>query len=789
MSEFPFRSLYLSKAGACTGNMLIRGNLTFSEVLFLFIITSLLAVTVSKISRAFLVPKQLRHLPRVSILKLLLSYARGEPDDFRAQKLLMPFSEQGHGLVLVWALGRWIVHVLSHDLASDLFTDIDRFPKELPPDGLLLWHLIGTSNVVTANGKQWKQQSAIIRGGLNAGIPIDTFVALSEKVTAILHRSIKEPVDFSDIAQRYAIEAVSSAVIGHEFNCLDQESEFVTAYNGIMKEIASPIYLVLPWLEKIVPRHYLRNRIDQFLGRVSLLLKDKKDHPGKDMMTAMINSSEMTPEIQRNNVVTSLIAGHETSAGSLASLAYFLAAHPEIQNKVREEARNFFSSSEDITADRLKKVPYLDACIKEALRINTPASFVVPRLTTASAMLGNYFIPEKTSITANLYAIHHDSRLHRDPHSFDPDRFMLESDGKAKSSWLPFSCGPRQCPARTFALFEQRVLMLTLLKNFHWRLPSTSRHSSGIMNALSPFAVTIPEDMYLQFEPLSEKLIRDPSVTKTAGLELVLGEITSTIIIDSKKARAGDVNLSKIRDVVRKEGALNGWLVFADLLPHHGIHRQLVTDVLQCASTYKRIRSRPAPEGTAGISMTVTWEREDLGLFELGPKGLGGKGWQSNIGYLNLITTWSGKGFAPLGPCTLFIWLGLQKKIIAPENADDCAALQMLSTVDYDFDKLEVNHGGFHHALNIAREAVKSDDNAVRGACLASMISFDLQREVRKSQQEWCISKNGARNFGPADISPSDWVKPPWLTAQAYAPSATREHQNIVKAELACSSQ
>lgn len=83
-----------------------------------FISLSLLDTAVSKISRTFLVPKKLRHLPRVSIVKLLLSYARGEPDDIRAQRLLMPFSEKGHDLVLVWALGRWIVHVLNHEVCS-----------------------------------------------------------------------------------------------------------------------------------------------------------------------------------------------------------------------------------------------------------------------------------------------------------------------------------------------------------------------------------------------------------------------------------------------------------------------------------------------------------------------------------------------------------------------------------------------------------------------------------------------------------------------------------------------
>ena len=79
-------------------------------------LTQLLALIflglVAFVIKAFRVPAELRHLPRVSIVRLLISYLTVEEENHRIQRLLMPFAQRGHGLVVVWALGRWMVHIL-----------------------------------------------------------------------------------------------------------------------------------------------------------------------------------------------------------------------------------------------------------------------------------------------------------------------------------------------------------------------------------------------------------------------------------------------------------------------------------------------------------------------------------------------------------------------------------------------------------------------------------------------------------------------------------------------------
>jgi hypothetical protein len=99
------------------------------------------------------VPAQLAHLPRAPLLPLLKSYLRNEPDDVRYRALILPMLDRdGHGIVLVWMLGRWIVHVLDWRLGRAM-ADTLALEKEAPPDGMLLWKLIGRQNFIFANGE------------------------------------------------------------------------------------------------------------------------------------------------------------------------------------------------------------------------------------------------------------------------------------------------------------------------------------------------------------------------------------------------------------------------------------------------------------------------------------------------------------------------------------------------------------------------------------------------------------------------------------------------------------
>jgi cytochrome P450 len=182
---------------------------------------------------------------------------------------------------------------------------------------------------------------------------------------------------------------------------------------------------------------------------------------------------------------------------------YFLATHPEIQAAAREEVLRVVGPTADpsVTSLSASSLPYVNACIREALRINTPVSYIVPRTTTDGVTLGKYYIPPNTSLIYNIYAVHHRDDVWGDPHVFRPNRFLEQTEKSPilKDAWVAFASGPRQCPARNFALYEQRALVVMLLREYEWSLPTDSIHKHGLKNAFSPFALTLPQDLHITF--------------------------------------------------------------------------------------------------------------------------------------------------------------------------------------------------------------------------------------------------------------------------------------------------
>jgi cytochrome P450 len=100
----------------------------------------------------------------------------------------------------------------------------------------------------------------------------------------------------------------------------------------------------------------------------------------------------------------------------------------------------------------MKKFSFLNACIKEALRINSPISLLPARWTVEPVILGKYFIPQGTSVVPNICAVHHNPVNWPEPEKFDPYRFIEARTRPIVN--IPFGIGPRQCVARQFSLFE-----------------------------------------------------------------------------------------------------------------------------------------------------------------------------------------------------------------------------------------------------------------------------------------------------------------------------------------------
>lgn len=176
-------------------------------------------------------------------------------------------------------------------------------------------------------------------------------------------------------------------------------------------------------------------------------------------------------------------AGSDTTAAALSSTLYHLLSNPHTLGKLRDEFDEQlpFNSDEDpesaVSAySSVSGLPYLRACIDETLRLRPPIAFQLPRLVHApeGASIAGQHIRQGTVVAVSPYAIHRNKDLYPDPHTFNPDRWLDESDPeqirRLKAYTIPFSQGSRACIGRHIAIVELQILISTLVRRYDMTL-------------------------------------------------------------------------------------------------------------------------------------------------------------------------------------------------------------------------------------------------------------------------------------------------------------------------------
>ncbi|MFC7702968.1 cytochrome P450 [Plastorhodobacter daqingensis] len=173
----------------------------------------------------------------------------------------------------------------------------------------------------------------------------------------------------------------------------------------------------------------------------------------------------MTTAELRDNLLTFIVAGHETTALTLAWALYLCAFDQDVQARARAEAQVALGDRAATVAD-LPALPYIRQIVDETLRLYPPAAFLSRTAQKADQLCGREVRPGDT-IMLPIYALHRNHLLWPDPHRFDPARF---ADPKAidRFAYLPFGDGPRVCIGAAFALQEAVVILATLLARFRF---------------------------------------------------------------------------------------------------------------------------------------------------------------------------------------------------------------------------------------------------------------------------------------------------------------------------------
>jgi cytochrome P450 len=194
-----------------------------------------------------------------------------------------------------------------------------------------------------------------------------------------------------------------------------------------------------------------------------------------------------------------VVAGTETSVTTIRWSLVTFANHPQIQSQIQKEIDSVVPRSRLPSLDDRPNLPYLEATILELMRRRTVAPLSIPRETSCDTEVSGYFIPAKSMVFANLYAVHMNPDVWSDPESFRPERF-LDENGKVigKDRVIPFGLGRRSCLGELLARQEAFLFIAGLLQRFNICPPDGQQYIEchdvlSITMAPSPFSVRLTD--------------------------------------------------------------------------------------------------------------------------------------------------------------------------------------------------------------------------------------------------------------------------------------------------------
>ncbi len=179
------------------------------------------------------------------------------------------------------------------------------------------------------------------------------------------------------------------------------------------------------------------------------------------------NGQGFTDEELIDELITLIVAGYETSAGTLNWAWSLLASHPDAETKLLKEARTLLPDEASITFEAVGKMTYTQQLIEETLRLYPPV-WLFSRQALQDDALAEFDIPAGTEIFFSPYILHRTEEYWPDPERFDPSRFEPEEKHRTgERPYFPFSLGPRRCMGEYFSFLEMKIHLGYLLQRFH----------------------------------------------------------------------------------------------------------------------------------------------------------------------------------------------------------------------------------------------------------------------------------------------------------------------------------
>jgi len=434
--------------------------------------------------------------------------ASGDIREIAGQPVFVPLYKLflAYGEMFVLAIGpKKFVVVSDNAVAKEmLLTQAKSFSKGLLSE--ILDFVMG-QGLIPANGEVWKVRRKVIVPSLHKKYVtsmVDMFGECGLKGTSQLARAERagESVEMENFYSRYALDIIGKAVFNYDFDSLTTDDPVIKAVYTVLREaeyrsVTFIPYWKVPPLRWLVPRQrkcqealtVVNDTLDELISRCKKIVEEEDEEFVEEYMNTddpsilhflIASGDDVTSKQLRDDLMTLLIAGHETTAAVLTWTTFLLAKHPEVKAKVFEEVDRVVGDRNPTVAD-MRELVYTTRVINESMRLY-PQPPVLIRRALEPVTLGGYNIDAGTDFFISVWNLHRNPRIWDEPDAFKPERFPVDApmpnEYTEEYAYLPFGGGQRKCVGDQFAIFESIVSLAMLMRRFDFEL-DTEKHPDG----------------------------------------------------------------------------------------------------------------------------------------------------------------------------------------------------------------------------------------------------------------------------------------------------------------------
>ncbi|RCJ42716.1 cytochrome P450 [Nostoc minutum NIES-26] len=365
-----------------------------------------------------------------------------------------------------------LIFVSNPQMLQQILTN-DTKEFEAPGDTNLVFEsLLGKRSVITISGAEHQRQRQLLLPPFH-GERMRSYSQIISDITekVISQYQIGQPFNIRSAAQAITLRVIMQAVFG-----LDEglRAEKIQQSLGELLEKGSSVlsvaFLYFPALQRdFGPINFWGKQMrrqqntDELLYEEIQERREKPDASRTDILSLLMAARDeagqpMTDEELRDELMTLLLAGHETTATALAWAFYWIHKIPSVRQKLLQELD---SLGDNPDPNAIFKLPYLNAVCSETLRIYPVAMLTFPRVVKTHVSLGGYELEPETGVIGSIYLTHRREDLYPEPQQFKPERFLERQFSPYE--YLPFGGGARRCIGLAFAQLEMKLAIAKIL--------------------------------------------------------------------------------------------------------------------------------------------------------------------------------------------------------------------------------------------------------------------------------------------------------------------------------------